>query len=196
MISRLRLLACLPALTITLAACSSGGFDTSVFGAKPPPGLDAPGVDLRADGADNLETGHRLVASGQYELAIRSFNRAAIDRGTIDAEILSGLGTANLGLGRLGQAEQLLRRAVQRDATQPEIWNNLGVVLMERGKNADATQIFRKAFALDNGESVSIRDNLRLALEKSKNSGTSDDSYEEYKLVRRGSADYVIRSGL
>jgi Flp pilus assembly protein TadD len=176
-------------LPLALAACSTGGF-------RVPETIDAPGVDLRAKGADNLETGHRLVSSGEYELAIRSFNRAAIDRGTIDAEILSGLGTANLGLGRLGQAELLLRRAVERDATQPEIWNNLGVVLMERGKNADATQIFRKAFALDNGESVSIRDNLRLALEKSEISDTSSDETNNYKLVRRGSADYLIRSGL
>lgn len=183
-------------LTLALAACSSGGFGTSMFGPKAPDTLDAPGVDLRADGADNLETGHRLVAAGQYELAIRSFNRAAIDRGTIDAEILSGLGTANLGLGRLGQAETLLRRAVERDPMQPEIWNNLGVVLMERGKNADATQIFRKAFALDNGESVSIRDNLRLALEKTDYSGISQPDTNDYKLVRRGSADYLIHSEL
>lgn len=196
MTSRLGRSIALPFLILALAACSTGGFGTSMFSPKEPDPLDAPGVDLRADGADNLETGHRLVASGEYELAIRSFNRAAIDHGTIDAEILSGLGTANLGLGRLGQAETLLRRAVERDPTQPEIWNNLGVVLMERGKNADATQIFRKAFALDNGESVSIRDNLRLALEKTDNSGISQPDTNDYKLVRRGSADYVIHSEL
>lgn len=196
MTTRTRAIAALLLLNIALAACSSGGFGASGFGNRSGNALDAPGVDRRAKGADNLETGHRLVAAGQYELAIRSFNRAAIDRGTVDAEILSGLGTANLGLGRLGQAETQLRRAVQRDATQPEIWNNLGVVLMERGKNADAIQIFRKAFALDNGESVSIRDNLRLALEKSENFDESSDTVDEYKLVRRGSADYLIRSGL
>jgi len=178
-------------LAPALAACTAGG-----FGASRVDKLDAPGVDLRAAGADNLETGHRLVASGQYELAIRSFNRAAIDRGTVDAEILSGLGTANLGLGRLGQAERLLRRAVERDATSPEIWNNLGVVLMERGKNNDATQIFRKAFALDNGESVSIRDNLRLSLQKDEDFAPMSDRNEGYKLVRRGSGDYAIRTGL
>ena len=189
-------LAALLIVTLALAACTTGGFGNSFTDTKKADRLDAPGIDLRNDGADNLETGHRLMASGQYELAIRSFNRAAIDRGTVDAEILSGLGTANLGLGRLGQAETLLRRAVERDATQPEIWNNLGVVLMERGKNADATQILRKAFALDNGESVSIRDNLRLALEKSEKSDTSSDTLDEYKLVRRGSADYLIHSGL
>ncbi|UWR23395.1 tetratricopeptide repeat protein [Sulfitobacter sp. S190] len=184
-------------LTVSLAACSdTGGLGASLFGEKTPQGLDAPGVDLRAEGADNLETGHRLVAAGQYELAIRSFNRAAIDRGAVDAEILSGLGTANLGLGRLGQAEALLRRALEKDDQSPEIWNNLGVVLMERGKNADATQIFRKAFALDNGESVSIRDNLRLALEKSEISDTTVANNDGYKLVRRGNADYVISEPL
>ncbi len=195
MIPRSGRLAALLILPFALAACSSGGFGTSVF-SRQVDRLDAPGVDLRATGANNLETGHRLVAAGQYELAIRSFNRAAIDRGTVDAEILAGLGTANLGLGRLGQAETLLRRAVERDATQPEIWNNLGVVLMERGKNADARQVFHKAFALDNGESVSIRDNLRLALEKSEFSGTSSSDTKDYKLVRRGSSDFVIRQAL
>ncbi|MGB5863515.1 MAG: tetratricopeptide repeat protein [Sulfitobacter sp.] len=196
MISRLCRIFALILLPLALAACSPGGFGTSFFSDASKNALDAPGVDLRADGADNLETGHRLITAGQFELAIRSFNRAAIDRGSVDAEILSGLGTANLGLGRLGQAETLLRRAVERDATQPEIWNNLGVVLMERGKNADAIQIFRRAFALDNGESVSIRDNLRTALEKMENSDTSYDTIEDYKLVRRGSGDYLIRSAL
>ena len=176
-------------LAPALAACTAGG-----FGASRVDKLDAPGVDLRAAGADNLETGHRLVASGQYELAIRSFNRAAIDRGTVDAEILSGLGTANLGLGRLGQAERLLRRAVERDATSPEIWNNLGVVLMERGKISEAVEVFKRAYALDNGESDAIRDNLRVALSKTETSDTTVVDEAEYKLVRRGEGDYLIRS--
>lgn len=183
-------------MPMALAACSTGGLGSSVWGARAADQLDAPGVNRRATGADNLDVGHRLVAAGQYELAIKSFNRAAIDRGAVDAEILSGLGTANLGLGRLGQAELLLRRALERDSTQPEIWNNLGVVLMERGKNTDATQVFRRAFALDNGESVSIRDNLRLAQQKSKNPEPFSATKSDYKLVQRGSGDFVIRSPL
>ena len=135
------------------------------------------------------------MAAGQYELAIKSFNRAALDQG-IDAEILSGLGSANLGLGRLGQAEQLLRRAVKENETEPEDWNNLGVVLMERGKTAEAIQIFRRAYALDNGESDAIRDNLRLALAKLENPVINDIDDNKYKLVRRGSGDYLIGSPL
>ena len=172
-------------LTLGLAACSTGGF--SAAGDQ----VYAPGVNQRAKAEDGVEVGHRLIAAGQFELAIRSFNRAALANG-MDGEILSGLGSANLGLGRLGQAEQLLRRAVKEDADQPEVWNNLGVVLMERGKTVEAEQIFKRAYALDNGESDAIRDNLRLALAKSENSGNVTVDDDTYKLVRRGRGDYLI----
>ena len=123
--------------TLSLAACSTGGF--SGAGDQ----VYAPGVDRRAPAVDGIEVGHRLIAAGQYELAIKSFNRAALDTG-LDIDVLSGLGSANLGLGRLGQAERLLREAVQEDDSQPEVWNNLGVVLMERGKPVEAVQLFQK----------------------------------------------------
>ena len=67
---------------------------------------------------------------------------------------------------------------------------------MERGKTAEAVQVFRKAFALDDGESTLIRDNLRKAIAKSENSvnlqSSEDDS--QFKLVRRGSSDFLIRT--
>jgi len=110
------------------------------------------------------------------------------------AEILSGLGTANLGLGRLGQAETLLRRAIEQEEDRPEIWNNLGVALMEQGKSTEAEQVFRTAYALDDGKSDSIRDNLRLALEKSENSDNNAVQNEDYKLVRRGGGDFLIQT--
>lgn len=172
-----------------MTACSTGGFsasDDQVF---------APGVDQSAQAEDGVEVGHRLMNAGQFELAIKSFNRAALANG-MNSEILSGLGSANLGLGRLGQAEQLLRRAVKDDEGQPEVWNNLGVVLMERGKTVEAEQIFKKAYALDNGESDAIRDNLRLALAKSENSATVGLDDDNYKLVRRGAGDFLISPDL
>ncbi|WP_238936860.1 tetratricopeptide repeat protein [Sulfitobacter geojensis] len=172
-----------------MAACSTGGF--SAAGEQ----VYAPGVNQRAVAEDGIEVGHRLIAAGQYELAIKSFNRAALEHG-LDVDVLSGLGSANLGLGRLGQAESLLRKAVKKDTTQPEVWNNLGVVLMERGKTVEAEQILRRAYAMDNGESDAIRDNLRLALAKSENSDTVGIDDDNYKLVRRGSGDYLISSTL
>lgn len=181
------------AICFGIAACAPGGFSRSDDAALPEGQLDAPGVDLSGEAVDGVAVGHRLIAAGEYELAIKAFNRAALDRGKLDAEILSGLGSANLGLGRLGQAEVLLRRATDTEDAQPEDWNNLGVVLMEAGKTIEAEQIFRRAFALDNGESVAIRDNLRLALAKSENSATNSSETDTYKLVRRGDSDFLIR---
>ena len=176
-----------------LAACQETGCnsisDEQVF---------APGVDLDAEqkneGEDQMEVGHRLIAAGEYELAIDAFNRAALERGELNAEILSGYGTANLGLGRLGQAETLMRRAIKEDDAQPVDFNNLGVVLMENGKTNEAVGYFRTAFALSNGENIAIRDNLRLALAKTENSVIEEPrESSEYKLVRRGSGDFLIR---
>lgn len=152
-----------------------------------------PGVDLRGETVDGVEVAHRLMAAGEFELALDAFTRAALENG-MTPDILTGVGTANLGLGRLGQAERDLRRAVEEAPDWPEAWNNLGVLLMEKGETAEAQQVFRKAYALDNGESDSIRDNLRLALAKSENPDNNDGNNEEYKLVRRGSSDYLIRT--
>lgn len=153
----------------------------------------APGVDTRKAVENSAEVGHRLVQAGQYELALDAFNRAALQDG-LTAEILLGMGSANLGLGRLGQAEKLMLRAIDQDENWPEAWNNLGVVLMEQGKTAEAQQIFQKAYAIDNGKSDAIRDNLRLALAKSENSDINEADNQDYKLVRRGSGDFLIRN--
>ena len=156
-----------------------------------PNGVYAPGVDLSKSTTDNLEAGQRLMDAAQYELALEAFTRAALEQG-LTAEILNGMGTANLGLGRLGQAETLLRRAVDEDEDWPEAWNNLGVLLMEKGEFIEAENVFRKAFALDDGQNDSIRENLRLALAKSENGDNTVIQNDEYKLVQRGSSDYLI----
>ena len=156
----------------------------------------APGIDPTAEAADGITVGHRLISAGEHELALRAFSRAALERGETDAEVLLGLGTANLGLGRLGQAEDMLRLAVEKEGDWPELYNNLGVVLMEQGRDAEAAGIFRKAYALDNGNTDEIRDNLRLALSKPENSVTTEENNNDYKLIQRGSGNYVIRQAL
>ncbi|PCJ08998.1 MAG: hypothetical protein COB16_05425 [Rhodobacteraceae bacterium] len=152
----------------------------------------APGVDHRGQAEDGLEVGHRLMAARQYELALEAFTRAALDHG-MTGEVLSSMGTANLGLGRLGQAEILLRRAVEAEPDWPEAMNNLGVLLMEQGKYAEAEQVLRRAYALDNGESDPIRENLRLALAKLENTANTSGQNQEYELVQRGRGNFLIR---
>lgn len=156
-------------------------------------GTWAPGVDTRAEGVSGLDVGHRLMAAGQYELAIDAFNRAALEDG-LTPQVLSGLGSANLGLGRLGQAEALLRRAIKEEPQWPQTLNNLGTVLIEQGKYAEAEQILRRAYALDNGQSDAIRDNLRLAIENLDNTGHSGANGAQDKLVRQGGGLYRIET--
>lgn len=129
------------------------------------------------------------MEAGEFELALKSYHRAAAEQGaTVD--VLSAIGSANLQLGRLGQAEEILRRATEIDETFPPAWNNLGVVLMETGQFGEASRVFRVAFALDSGQSAEIRENLRLALAKVENSEYSDQ--EEFRLVRRGPGSFQI----
>ncbi|PVA10382.1 hypothetical protein DC366_09095 [Pelagivirga sediminicola] len=179
-----RISALLP-LLVALAGCGDPG--------RPTGSPYAPGVAPGAAMVDATTVGHRLISAGEYELAIKAFSRAALEQG-MTSEVYLGLGSAYLGLGRVGQAETLLRDAIKKDETSPEAWNNLGVTLMEQGEISEAEQVFRRAYALDNGESDSIRDNLRLALAKQENSVYAEAEEQDYKLVRRGSSDYLIRS--
>jgi Flp pilus assembly protein TadD len=172
----------------TLTACGQGAF-------APTDGdrVFAPGVSGSSD-IDGLEIGHRLMAAGEYDLALRAYTRAAGQQG-LNVDTLSALGSANLKLGRLGQAETLLRRAVDEDPAFAAAWNNLGVILMERGKIPEAAQIFRRAFATDNGNSDEIRDNLRLALANLNDPGNTPIQEDEpFQLVRRGTGDFILLS--
>jgi Flp pilus assembly protein TadD len=185
----LKLVAMLTSLA-TLTACGQGAF-------APTDGdrVFAPGVSGSSD-IDGLEIGHRLMAAGEYDLALRAYTRAAGQQG-LNVDTLSALGSANLKLGRLGQAETLLRRAVDEDPTFAAAWNNLGVILMERGKIPEAAQVFRRAFATDNGNSDEIRDNLRLALANLNDPGnTQIQENEPFQLVRRGTGDFILLSTL
>lgn len=172
--------------SLTLTACQPGGLGTSANGPF------APGVDHRKEAVDGLIVGDRLMAAGEHELALNHYIRAAGDYG-MTPDVLISLGSANLALGRLGQAEKFLRRAVKEAEMRPDAWNNLGVLLMEKDEIAESVQVFRRAYALDNGESDAIRDNLRLALAKLENPSYDDEQINEYKLVRQGRSTYLIR---
>jgi tetratricopeptide (TPR) repeat protein len=151
-----------------------------------------PGIDVREEAVDGLTVGHRLMGAGQFELALKAYLRAASEKGfTVD--VLSALGSANLQLGRLGQAEDLLRRAIATDETFAPAWNNLGVVLMERGNTGEAERVFRTAFALDSGESAQIRNNLSLALAKIEDASYGIENNETFALIRRGGSAYSLR---
>lgn len=144
------------------------------------------------DSVDGLIVGHRLMEAGEYELALKAYLRAAAEDG-ISVDTLSAMGSANLYLGRLGQAERLLRQAVEDDPTFAPAWNNLGVVLMETGNVGEAVRVFKIAFGADSGKSDSIRENLNLALSKQENIAYDGaEEKAEFALMRRGRGDYLL----
>lgn len=173
--------------TIGLAACtpSTGVSRNAPFG-----------VDARGEAVDGLIVGHRLMEAGEYELALKAYYRAAGESG-ITADTLSAIGSANLALGRLGQAERMLRRAIEEDPTFVPAMNNLGVVLMERGNIGEARVVFQRAFAQDSGQTDSIRENLKLAIAQSEAS-VYDPAQEEggFRLVRQEKGKYVLLTQL
>ncbi len=156
------------------------------------------GVDARGEAVDGLTVGHRLMEAGEPELALKAYLRAAGEQG-INADVLSAIGSANLALGRLGQSEQILRRALEMDPNFVPALNNLGVVLMEKGQSGEARAIFQQAFALDSGETDSIRENLMLAIARSESSVYDPLQEEEnggFRLVRQEKGRYVLLSDL
>ncbi|WP_052245168.1 tetratricopeptide repeat protein [Halocynthiibacter namhaensis] len=142
---------------------------------------------------DTLLVGHRLMTAQEYALALDAYYRAAGQHG-LNPDTLSAIGSAQLKLGRLGQAEETLRDAVSTGPDFPAAWNNLGVVLMERNKTAEAVLIFQRAYALDSGESDSIRDNLRGAIAKNDNLEYKDTDAGSFDLIGRGNGSYLLLS--
>ncbi|MFN3971882.1 MAG: tetratricopeptide repeat protein [Gemmobacter sp.] len=171
-----------------LAGCQTAGTATAEN--------RAPAVARGGKGEDGLIVGHRLMEAGEHDLALRAYLRAAAEEG-VTVDVLSALGSANLKLGRLGQAEQLLRRALEVDPTFVPALNNLGVVLMERGKPGEARGVFQQAFAQDSGQSDSIRENLRLAIARTEgNVYSAPEDSPNFSLVRRDKGQYVLLSQL
>ncbi|WP_432280449.1 tetratricopeptide repeat protein [Tropicimonas omnivorans] len=176
-------------LAFVLVSCGRGQEDMRLGSEIAGPAAPEGTPDVQ-DAVDGLVVGHRLMASGYYELALKAYYRAAAEQG-LNVDTLSAIGSANLKLGRLGQAERLLRRAIEEDETFPPAWNNLGVVLMEQRETGEAARTFRTAFALDSGQSAQIRENLRRALALLENPAYAEEN-ENYDLVRRGSGQYRI----
>ena len=172
-------------IAFSLTACTSGGLSVSSDGRHAPP------VDPNGKAVDPLLVGDRLMEAGEYELAYNSYIRAAAEQG-MGGDVLIALGNASLQLGKLSEAESLLRRAIEADETNAAAWNNLGVVLMNKGDFAEARQIFRRAFTLSGGSDTTIRENLRLAIANLENPAYDVVNENDYKLVQRGKGDFLL----
>lgn len=176
-------------LPLSLVGCTPSGDVTR----------NAPyGVDSRGEAVGGLVVGHRLMEAKEYELALKAYYRAAGEEG-VTVDTLSAIGSANLALGRLGQADKVLRRALEIDPTFVPAMNNLGVVLMEQGNFGEARVFFQRAFAQDSGQTDSIRENLKLAIAQSEASvydGVQEEQEGGFRLVRQEKGKYVLLTEL
>jgi tetratricopeptide (TPR) repeat protein len=157
--------------------------------------VDAPvGIDLKEESVDGLIVGHRLMAAGEYEVALKAYTRAASELG-LNADVLSALGSANLRLGRLAHAKELLQIAVKKDPEFVPAWNNLGVLLQNEGNYHEAKRVFQLAYGLDNGNSDQIKQNLTKTIAIVEKEGYKDpNENNKFELVRRGNGKYLLLS--
>lgn len=178
--------AVLAAAAPVLFACS----DPAVLSGADTRGAGAPASRTGPD-YDGLTIGNRLMAAGEHELALEAFYAAGLKRG-LTAEVLTAIGSANLALGRLNQAEDILRRALDEDDSYVPAWNNLGIALYARGRVGEAYETFRQAFALDSGQSTEIRDNLNFVEARLDAARPQVEAEADFRLVRRGNGRYLL----
>lgn len=178
-------------ISLCLAALVVAGCEPEPQTLKPIPGFVPQRGPLAPEVGDGLVIGHRLMEAGEFELALDFYTRALARRG-IDADVLSAMGSANLRLGRLNQAETLLRKATERDPTHVAAWNNLGVVLLSQGSLLEARDVFRLAFAQSAGSAAEIGENLRLTEQLIENTEPEPVDVSNFRLVRQGGGRYLL----
>lgn len=173
---------------IALSACQPTNFELSADKRTGPP---MPFGTQAAVAVDGLIVGHRLMDAGEFELALDAYRRAASETG-VTAEVLSGMGSANLRLGRLQQARLLLEKAVEDYTDSASAWNNFGVVLINLGEYQQARRAFRVAYGLDDGNAELIRQNLILANRLVEKQTAEIAEEADFSLVRYGNGSYLL----
>ncbi|UWQ17536.1 tetratricopeptide repeat protein [Jannaschia sp. M317] len=178
---------CVAALMV--AGCNPGLVQRGAHASDP---LAAPGPARGAGGVDPLIVGDRLLEAGEAELALSSYLRGAADAG-LTPEIQLSLAAANIQLGRLHQAERLLRDVLDAEPQNARAMNNLGVVLLELGELGEAHRVFRAAFALQ--PTPEIRENLRVSGAKLENLSYGDPIEDDaFTLTRRANGVYGLHA--
>ncbi len=177
------------ALSLSLSAC---GQDITGRGAVADGPLAAPGVARGADVVDPLIVGDRLLAAGEAELALDSYIRAAAGPRGATSDVRVAMAQANISLGRLGQAERMLREVVAEEPRNAPALNNLGVTLLELGEFGEAHLMFKSAFALQ--PSPEILGNLRVSAARLEGDVYTEPQDEPFTLTRRNNGVYDLNS--
>ena len=97
-------------------------------------------------GPDAVESVVRRLEQGQYALAIQMLEILR-QRRPDDIGVLYNLGMTLSDVGRVEEAEQLLRHAVEIAPADANVRTALGVALLRRGQDSEAASVFRGALA-------------------------------------------------
>ena len=125
-----------------------------------------------------IQRGEIYVINGQFAAAQAQMQQ------TVKQYPKSGrawmlLGTANVGLNNLKEAESELRKSIVLDPKSAESLNHLGDALARQGKNKEAVSFFEKAISLSS-QSAEFHFNLGVCLLRTKN---ALGAIKEFKTV-------------
>jgi tetratricopeptide (TPR) repeat protein len=95
-----------------------------------------------------LERGLLFEATGRSAQALEAYE-GALAKAPGDADLMLRVGCGNVHAGRLGPAEELLRKVLSLRQTSAEANHCLGRALLEGGKAADAQRLLERALELD-----------------------------------------------
>ncbi len=90
---------------------------------------------------------HILIVQGDYEGAIKRYQRIVARNPSTDSKV--SLGLAYLRVGDVDMAAKTLANAVAADPNHYKGWNNLSMAYLRQGKLADARRAVQKALALN-----------------------------------------------
>lgn len=126
-------------------------------------------------------------ALARFEDAREMFRKASrLEPGRVQFQM--GMANSLAMLGKLAEAESILRRLASRHANDPLIWFNLGNVLRDLERPAEAMDCFVKALALDPAH-IDARNNLGGVLQKL---FRFEDAEREYRACLARAPDYAL----
>ncbi|MBM2574852.1 tetratricopeptide repeat protein [Jannaschia sp. Os4] len=137
-----------------------------------------------------LDRSEELMMIGRAEAALEHATRAAGHAG-LTPEVVRAMARANVGLGRLGQAERLLRPLAESAPGDAAVQSEFGRVLLALDRPAEASRVLRLAFALD-PEDTLARDGLSESLARLGEPGYDAGHNEAFTLGHEGGGLYVL----
>ena len=128
---------------------------------------------------------------GRGEAALDHALRAAGHAG-LTPEVVLSMARANVALGRLGQAERLLRPLAEARPADAAVQSEFGRLLLAMNRPAEAARVLRLAFSLDPDDALA-RDGLSESLARLDATGYDPSHENAFTLGHEGGGLYVLR---